>query len=163
MKALFLTLVMLGSSLSSLQAQDYHLPRGTWWEIPKVVEHLKLTPEQQQQISDLVYDHAQRMIGLNAGVESAKLALSREVESSNFDPARVRTAFDAFQDARSKLERERFEMLLSVRQVLSYEQWKKLDNLRKLRDRKNNRGDFRGPRPPRPPRPSAPGNPGGPR
>jgi len=131
MKALLLSLLMLFTSLVPLSAQDYRLPPGKWWERPRIVEYLQLSPDQQKQIDSLVYEHARKMIGLNADLEAARLGLSREVDAENFDPAKVRAAFEVFQNARRMLETERFEMLLSVRQVLSARQWGQLDSLRR--------------------------------
>lgn len=122
-----------------LPAQTLDLPPGKWWEIPRLVQHIQLTKEQQGRIGDLVYQSAQRMIDLNAGVERAKLALEKEVDQNDFDPDGVRAAFAAFQKARHQLENERFEMLLSVRQVLTPEQWNRLAGLRDRLDQSRQR------------------------
>jgi len=163
MKTLIFTLLMLGAPITSLHAQDFRIPPGKWWEIPQVVEALQLSSEQQQQISNLVYEHARRMIGLNGSVEESKLVLSREVDAKAFDPEKVRTAFGLFQDSRRKLENERFEMLLAVRQLLSADQWKKLGELHRLKERRQREGmgNFR--RPPRPGGANRPQKPRGPR
>ncbi len=150
MKALILSLLMLLSPLAQLHAQDYRLPPGKWWEIPRVVEYLHLNEQQQDQIDGLVYEHARKMIGLNADLEKAKLALAQQVDSTKFEATKVRAAFEVFQTARRKLETERFEMLLSVRQVLSAEQWEQLGALKrrleKFKDREGRpprSGEFR--------------------
>ncbi len=124
------TLGALVLSTLPAAAQNYNLPPGKWWENDRIVDHLKLTGEQQARIKDLVYDHATRMIDLNAGLEKAKLAMENQVEQQKFDAAEVRKTFLKFSDARRLLEAERFEMLLSVRGVLTYEQWEKVLSLR---------------------------------
>ena len=48
--------------------------------------------------------------------------------SAVFDPAPVRAAYAVFQTARQKLENERFEMLIEVRQILTYGQWQKIQD-----------------------------------
>lgn len=123
-------------------ARDYNLPPGNWWENERIVRHLELTADQQSAIKDLVYRHAGRMIDLNAELEKAKLTLEKQVESESLDPSAVRTAFRKFQESRQSLENERFEMLLSVRQVVSHEQWRKLLSLREKLEalRKRNAG-----------------------
>ena len=159
MKALFLSLLLMFTSLAPLNAQDYRLPPGKWWERPRIVEFLHLSPEQQEQIDTLVYEHARKMIGLNADLEGARLGLSREVDAANFDPAKVRSAFEVFQNARRVLETERFEMLLAVRQVLSSQQWSQLESLKHRLDASRKQG--KGPRPKRsgPPPGARPGQP----
>ncbi len=162
-RILILLFILSAQLLSTLPAaaKDYNLPPGKWWENERIVTHLKLTVDQQKRIKDLVYDHATRMIDLNAGLEKAKLALENKVEQQEFDPATVRKAFVTFSEARRLLEAERFEMLLSVREVLTHEQWEKMLSLREklelMRKRREGPGGVPprpGQRPPRGPRPT---------
>jgi len=70
------------------------------------------------------------MIDLKAEVDIAGLDLADSVDQQDFDPAPVRAAYAVFQTARHKLENERFEMLLEVRLVLTYEQWQKMEEIK---------------------------------
>jgi Spy/CpxP family protein refolding chaperone len=70
------------------------------------------------------------MIDLKADVDKAGLDLAESVDQQEFDPAPVRAAYSVFQTARKKLENERFEMLLEVRQILTYEQWQKIEEIK---------------------------------
>lgn len=154
MRHTLLQLVILGAlMLSTLPAaaQDYNLPPGNWWENERIVQHLELTAGQQSSIKDLVYRHATRMIDFNAGMEKAKLALANQVEQEPLDPSTVRKAFETFQEARRSLETERFEMLLSVRQVVTHQQWRKLLSLRERLEtiRQRNAGPRQGYRQPK--------------
>ena len=69
------------------------------------------------------------MIDLKADVDKAGLDLAESVDQQEFDPAPVRAAYAVFQTARKKLENERFEMLLDVRKILTYEQWQKIEEI----------------------------------
>lgn len=138
---IFAVISALALSVLPSFAQDYNLPPGKWWENDRVVAHLELSVDQQARIKDLVYSHATKMVDHNATLEKAKLSLADVVERQDVDPEAIRRSFETFQEARRLLETERFEMLLSVRQVLTYEQWKKmlalrerLDNLRQRRE-----------------------------
>lgn len=131
-KILVLTLVVLALA-GGVWAQELKLPPGKWWENPRLVERINLTPEQQDKIRNLVYQHAQRMIDLNAEVKHRGLELKDLVDRSTFNASEVRAAFAAFQKARADLERERFELLLSVRQVLTDQQWNELRTMKKER------------------------------
>lgn len=126
-----LTIIAVLAAFAPLSAQQLDVPPGRWWAEPQVVERLNLSDEQQETIRDLVYDHARRMIDLKADVERAGLDLAESVKRDDFDPAAVRTAHAAFQSARSKLENERFEMLLAVRGVLSAEQWASIQEMQR--------------------------------
>jgi Spy/CpxP family protein refolding chaperone len=113
-----------------LAANDFDLPPGKWWENPRLVNQIGLTDEQQDQIREVVYQHARRMIDLKADVDKAGLDLAESVDQQEFDPAPVRAAYAVFQTARKKLENERFEMLLEVRKILTYEQWQKIEEIK---------------------------------
>jgi len=137
-----LTVVFLAIwAASSWASPSFNLPPGKWWENPRLIEHIQLTTEQQTAIRELVYKHAERMIDLNADVERTKLALENEAAQQAFDAGRIRKAFVAFQDARRALELERFELLLSVRQQLTVEQWNKLLGLRERLEQMRHRRD----------------------
>ncbi|MEN8162827.1 MAG: periplasmic heavy metal sensor [Acidobacteriota bacterium] len=164
MRRTLILLVTLGALVLSAfpaAARDFNLPPGKWWENDHIVAHLELTADQRGLIKDLVYEHAARMIDLNAALEKSKLALENQVEQENFDPKAIRKFFADFQEARRLLESERFEMLLSVRQVVTHEQWEKMLSLRERLEQRRQHPD--GPRPgPHPPRngPRPPGGPG---
>mgnify|MGYP001816242148 FL=1 len=127
-KALIIIAVL--AMAGPLTANDFDLPPGKWWENPRLVNHIGLADEQQDQIRGIVFQHARRMIDLKADVDKAGLDLAESVAQQDFDPAPVRAAYAVFQTARQKLENERFEMLLEVRLVLTYEQWQKIEEIK---------------------------------
>ncbi len=134
---IFLIVLTLGATV---WAGDFRMPPGKWWENPRVVERLHITAEQQQQIHDLVYRHAQRMIDLNAAVKRAELELGDLAEREELDADAARAAFARFQQARQKLETERFELLVGVRQLLTAQQWRDINTFRQeIRRRVNDR------------------------
>ena len=154
MKRAVLTAVLVLVAAGVCAQGDFGLPRGRWWENERLVANLELSSEQQRQIRELVYEHARRMIDLNADVRRAELDLAATVQPPDFPAEDARKAFVAFQNARRGLETERFEMLLSVREVLNAEQWLKIQELQKTFRRQRERGDrMPGGRPPhdRPP------------
>ena len=124
---LFLVNIGLTASTRALDP----LPPGKWWENEKLAREIELTEEQQAAIHEVVYEHAMGMIDLNADVKRAELQLGDLVDKPDFDVNVVRAAFNTFQQARQALETSRFEMLLSVRQILSTEQWKQLQEMRR--------------------------------
>lgn len=127
-----LVVLSLAGVAGTATAADFKMPRGRWWENPRVVREVGLTPEQQEQIHQLVYQHAEVMIGLNADVKRAELRLGELARSESFDEQVVRKAWAGYQAARQKLENERFDLLVAIRKVLSAQQWKKLDELKRL-------------------------------
>lgn len=142
MKKTLIALVVLMAALP-LAANEFDLPPGKWWENQRVIDHVNISAEQQEQIGGLVYAHARRMIDFKADVEKAGLDLSAVVNREDFDEQAVRASYATFQTARHKLENERFEMLVAVRMVLTTEQWQKMQELRQRIQQ--NRGQQRRP------------------
>ncbi len=126
-----MVIVMLVAAATTAGGADFNLPHGKWWENERVVQRVGLTEEQQAAISDLVYQHALKMIDLNAGLKKAEFELGDLVDRDDFDPTAVRKSFGAFQAAKDKLENERFEMLLAVRGELTADQWRSLLEIRR--------------------------------
>ena len=130
MKRILIIIVVLAAA-GPLAANDFDLPPGKWWEDQRLVDRIGLTEEQQNLIREVVFEHARRMIDLKADVDKSGLDLAGTVDQQDFDPAPVRAAYAVFQTARQKLENERFEMLLEVRLILTYEQWQKIQEVKR--------------------------------
>jgi len=130
MKRILIIIVVLAAA-GPLAANDFDLPPGKWWEDQRLVDRIGLTEEQQNLIREVVFEHARRMIDLKADVDKSGLDLAGTVDQQDFDPAPVRAAYAVFQTARQKLENERFEMLLEVRLILTYEQWQKIEDIKR--------------------------------
>ena len=124
-------IVLILLSVGFVGAQEFNLPPGKWWDNERLATHIGLTEAQREQIRTLVYEHAHRMIDLNAGVKKAELELANLVAKSDFDSAVARAAFSELQEGRQALEMERFEMLLAVRGVLSDQQWQQIQDIRR--------------------------------
>jgi len=135
-------------------AQPLQVPPGRWWQRPEVIEELGLTPDQQAKIDSVTLEHARTMIDLKATVEKAELNLRVVADAEPFNAEKVREAFRALVDARSRLEAERFEMLITVRESLNGVQWQKLKEMARERLERIRGGDEAqervGPRPLRP-------------
>lgn len=130
MRHLLLALVIMTGSVV-VDAQDVNLPPGKWWENERLADRIGLSAEQKEAIRTLVYEHAYRMIDLNAGVKRSELELANLVADPEFEHAAARAAFNGLVTARTALERERFEMLLAVRGVLTAEQWAQIQEIRR--------------------------------
>jgi Spy/CpxP family protein refolding chaperone len=113
--------------------QQLGIPPGRWWERPRVAEELGLTAEQKEKLETVTLAHARTMIDLKASVDKAELDVKAAAEREPFEAKRVRESFGVLQQARLRLETERFEMLLKVREALSTEQWNRLRDLTRER------------------------------
>ena len=114
------------------------IPMGRWWERPKVVEQLNLTADQTQKLEAITLDQARTMVDLKGAVEKAEIELRAASDADPFNTKHVRDAFGVFLQARTKLETQRFEMLLKTREVLTADQWRNLRDL--VRERRMEKG-----------------------
>ena len=153
----FVVLGLLVVAAHAAGAQEFDLPEGRWWENERLATRIDLTDDQREQIRDVVYEHAHRMIDLGANLRKAELELANLAAVPEFDATAARAAFGRFQEARRALETERFEMLLAVRGVLTTEQWLEIQRIKRhLRQERERdglppRGLRRGDRPASPP------------
>jgi Spy/CpxP family protein refolding chaperone len=130
-------LVLAGGVAS---AQPFSVPVGKWWERPRIAGRLGITSEQVNKLNAATYPHAKAMIDLKASVDKATLDLQAASEADPFETERARIAFGVLQQARQRLETERFEMLLKVRAILTTDQWSRLQELVRERREENVEG-----------------------
>lgn len=136
-----------------LGGPPFDVPPGRWWDRPAVAQELALSPEQKAKLEQLTSERLKAMIDARAAVGKAEVELRLLAEKEPLDVRKVREAFSALQLARQKLELERFEMLLAVRQTLTAEQWNKLrllarERVEERRERREGRRPKPGPRRP---------------
>lgn len=120
-------------SAGTAQAQGFDVPPGRWWEVPRLVEDLGLTAEQRGSLAEATRTHVRKLADLRAEVTKAQVDLQVAAEKEPFSPREVRQAFGVLQAARSRLELERFELVVSVRGVLSSSQWRTLQDIARRR------------------------------
>jgi Spy/CpxP family protein refolding chaperone len=107
---------------------------GAWWKNSEVVKELGLSEAQVKQIEQTFYDHRLKLIDLRADVERQETRLQPLIEADQLDEAKISAQLDLVLAARSKLEKANTMMMLSIRKVLSVEQWKKLQELHHHRE-----------------------------
>jgi len=107
-------------------AQPLSIPPGRWWDRPMVAGAVGLSDEQRAKLETVTVAHARRMVDFKAEVEKAEIELRVASEGDGFDAAGLRQAFARLLQARSRLETERFELLIAQRELLTAAQWEKL-------------------------------------
>ena len=128
----------MGAPMDRSMGRPMGVPMGRWWERPRVAEQLALTPEQKSKLEAITLDQARTMVDLKSAVEKAEIDLRAASDAEPFAAKRVRDAFGVLLQARTKLESQRFEMLLKTREVLTAEQWGKLREF--ARERRTEKG-----------------------
>jgi len=102
---------------------------GAWWKNSDTVQQVGLSDAQVKQIESTFLEHKLRLIDANAEVQKAETRFQEVMDSDNPADPQLNPLLDKLITARGNLEREYTGMLLSVRRVLTPDQWKKLRTL----------------------------------
>lgn len=101
-------------------------PGGMWWKDPRVVERLSLTADQTKKMDDIVEHSRLDLIDLRANLEKQQVMLGPLMDANPVDEAKASAQIDKVANARADLEKADAKMLLSIRGVLTPDQWTKL-------------------------------------
>jgi protein CpxP len=99
---------------------------GRWWENPQVAKDLNLAPDQKQKMDDVFQQSRTKLIDLHASLQKEEATLDPLINADSPDETRILAQIDRVAQARAELEKANARMLLSVRQVLTADQWTKL-------------------------------------
>jgi Spy/CpxP family protein refolding chaperone len=141
------------------------VPPGTWWRNPSTITALSLSADQQKKMDDIFLQNRIALIHLHASLEEEQLKLEPLLNANPPDQAKSLAEISKIADLRADLEKADAKMLLSLRGVLSADQWTKLQADQHGRHDRGNeeRGPKRAPDAPRGPGgPNVPTPPGGP-
>ncbi|MGZ4808793.1 MAG: periplasmic heavy metal sensor [Thermoanaerobaculia bacterium] len=122
-RALILTALTL---LFVTTASAQQLPPGRWWRVPKIVDTLGLSQDQQNRLEAIFRTAASDLIDRKAEVEKQNIVLRGELDQQQLDRQAIRAAGAKLNDARSRLFERELMMLVDMRGVLSDAQWTRL-------------------------------------
>jgi len=109
------------------------LPPGTWWRDQSTVTAIGLSPDQQKKIDGIFLESRVQLIHMHATLEETQLRLDDTLSAPTLDAAKAQKEIDESADTRASLEKAEAHMLLTIRGVLTADQWTKLQGLRPRR------------------------------
>lgn len=112
-------------------------PPGIWWHNADLIQKLTLTPDQQKRMDDILQQSRLQLIDLRANVEKQELLMEPMLAANPPDTNKVLAQIDHTAQARAELEKANAKMLLGIRNVLTPDQWTKLQT--ELRDKRRSR------------------------
>lgn len=128
-------------------------PPGIWWHNPDLIQKLNLTPDQQKRMDDILQQSRLQLIDLRANVEKQEVLMEPMLAANPPDTNKILAQIDHTAQARAELEKANAKMLLGIRNVLTPDQWTKLQAVqRERRGMRMRRGGM----------PGSSGGPGGP-
>ena len=135
-------------------------PPGIWWHNADLVQKLTLTPDQQKKMDDILQQSRLQLIDLRANVEKQELLMEPMLAANPPDTNKVLARDRQDSSGPRRTRKSDAKMLLGIRNVLTPDQWTKLQT--EQRDNRRSRpggGPGGGPRGIS--RPAGPGAPGG--
>ncbi|MBV8897110.1 MAG: Spy/CpxP family protein refolding chaperone [Acidobacteriaceae bacterium] len=136
------TLLLMAAALQAQQPQPppyapHHPPRadhllrpfppGTFWNDPGVVARLDITPDQQKRMEALFQQNRPKLMTLSSSLEMQEAPLHQLLEADHPDEPRVLAQIDKIAQARADLEKANARFLLGLRNILTPDQWHKLE------------------------------------
>ena len=120
-----LALFMVEGALAQGVLKD--IPLGKWWTNKRIIQELRLTPEQQSKIDAVWTQNSRNLIDQQAEFKKLQLDLSELLAKDSIDEAAAMKVYEALQQARLSLERGTFLMRLQIKNLLSPEQQQKVE------------------------------------
>lgn len=102
------------------------LPPGTWWRNQDVVSRIGLSADQQKRIDGIFLESRVQLIHMHASLEEDQLRLDGALQATPFNQNEALAQSNKVADMRADLEKANAKMLLTIRGVLTADQWTKL-------------------------------------
>ena len=122
---------------STLMAQE--MMHGKWWLNRALTEKMQLTDSERNTLEEKYTESRRKMIELKSEMEKQRLELAILLDQPDTDKAQIIAQFVKLEDARSELSKERFRLLMEIRDVLGPERYQELKGM--YRDRVDSRMD----------------------
>jgi Spy/CpxP family protein refolding chaperone len=101
-------------------------PPGIWWHNSDLIQKLSLTPDQQKRMDDIFQQNRTQLMDLRTSLEKQESQMGPMLSADQPDTNKILAQIDHTAQARAELEKAHARMLLSIRNVLTPDQWAKL-------------------------------------
>lgn len=102
---------------------------GRWWDNPNVAQQVGLTDDQKTKMDGIFQQHRPQLTNLHTALQKQEDSLRPLLQADQLDEAKVLSQIDTIAQARAELEKANARMLFEIRQVLTPDQWKKLQTV----------------------------------
>lgn len=109
--------------------QELKEPPGKWWKNRQIINQLKLTADQQNQIEYLWTQNRRNLIDRKADLDKRTLDLSGILSREFAEEPEALRAYEFVQAARAEMEKEVFLMRIRIKNLLSQPQQRRLQEL----------------------------------
>jgi protein CpxP len=129
------------------RAFRFHGMAGRFWDNPRIATALKLTPDQQKAMDNILFEHREKLIDLQANLQKAELDMEPLMNADEPNQSAIESQIDKVVAARGALEKANANFLLALRMKLTPDQWKQIKSFRAEGGRRemHRQWDSRGP------------------
>lgn len=103
-------------------------PAGKWWDNPEMAKKLGLSADQQKKMDDIFQQQRLKLIDLHAAVAREEATLDPLMQAAQLDDSKILPQIDRIAQARADLEKADARLQLSLRHILTPEQWATLQS-----------------------------------
>ncbi|MGH9808052.1 MAG: Spy/CpxP family protein refolding chaperone [Terriglobia bacterium] len=101
-----------------------------WWSNPQLAESIGINSDQKKKLEDLFQQHRLSRIDLTAALEKAQVTMEPLMAADQPNEAQIVAQIDRVAQARAAVEKDEVRLQIGIRQVLTADQWKKLQEQR---------------------------------
>lgn len=120
---------------------------GPWWRTPQA-ERVGLSADQRKRLDDLWQQHRLRRIDLDAALQKAQVTMEPLWQSDSPDEGKILAQIDRVMQAQGEVRKDEARMQLGMRQILSADQWRRVQEQMRPNGAGNPQPGPNGPPPP---------------
>jgi len=132
-KLLFVLVLLVVFLPSTILAQE--MMHGKWWNNSAMADELKLTDNERKILDEKYTESRRKLIDLKSEVEKERLELDIVLDKQDSMRTQIAEQYNRLENARAKLSKERFGLLIEVREVIGAERFQSLKEMHRSRTR----------------------------
>lgn len=101
-----------------------------FWDNPRIAAALKITPDQQKAMDNILFEHREKLIDLEATLKKAELDMEPLMNADQPSKEAIEAQIEKVVAARGALEKANANFLLAIRLKLTSDQWQQIKNFR---------------------------------
>ena len=123
-KILFVLVLLVVFLPSTILAQE--MMHGKWWNNSAMADELKLTDSERKILDEKYTDSRRKLIDLKSDVEKERLELDIVLDKQDSMRTQIAEQYNRLENARAKLSKERFGLIIEVREIIGVERFQEL-------------------------------------
>ena len=108
---------------------------GKWWQDKAVAEEMKLTDGERKLLDEKYTASRRKMVDLKSELDKERLELDIVLDKQDADKGQLNEQYEKLEKARAKMSKERFGLLMDVREIVGTERFQSLKEMHRSKTR----------------------------